>query len=144
MKIYAPQPPRRPRHIRVPAFLPVPLRARHDGWTPERQAAFLVALAAAGSVSSAVRKVGMSRESAYALRKHPGGASFAAVWDAVLGSSGRMRKLTAQDRIEAALSGRIKPVVWRGECIAITRKADNSGFLSLFQRAMKHQGEDAQ
>lgn len=142
MKTYAPQQPSRPRHIRVPAFLPIPLRARHDGWTPERQAAFLVALAATGSVSAAARKAGMSRESAYQLRKHPGGASFADSWDAVLGCAGSARKLTAQERMQAALSGRIKPVVWRGECVAIAQKVDISAFYGLFKQALRHTGRD--
>ena len=39
MKTYPPKSPRRPRHIRVPAFATVPLRSRADGWTPERQVA---------------------------------------------------------------------------------------------------------
>jgi hypothetical protein len=143
MKTYAPQPPRRAQHIRVPAFLPVPLRARHDGWTPERQAAFLVALAGTGSVLAAARKVGMSRESAYQLRKHSGAASFAAAWDALLGGGGPGRKLTAHERMQAALSGRIKPVVWRGECIAIDQKVDNSAFYGLFKKALRHTGKGA-
>ncbi|MCB1719955.1 MAG: hypothetical protein KDK05_32950, partial [Candidatus Competibacteraceae bacterium] len=41
---------------------------RHDGWTPARQAAFLRELAASHCVSAAARAVGMSRQSAYALR----------------------------------------------------------------------------
>jgi molybdenum-dependent DNA-binding transcriptional regulator ModE len=53
-----------------PEFTPVALdRVRHDGWTPERQRLFLVALAAMGTVDSAAQAVGMSRISAYNLKK---------------------------------------------------------------------------
>jgi hypothetical protein len=61
-----------------PDFTPVPLdRVRHDGWTPERQRLFLIALAAMGTVDSAARAVGMSRISAYNLKKHVGAESYA-------------------------------------------------------------------
>lgn len=69
-------PPRR----RVPAFTPVPLRYRRDGWTPGRQADFLGRLAETMNVAASARHVGKSRESAYRLRDKPGAASFAAAW----------------------------------------------------------------
>ena len=40
----------------------LPLRYRHDGWTAERQAAFLKALAATSCVADACKAVGMSRD----------------------------------------------------------------------------------
>ena len=43
-------------------FTPVPVRARHDGWSVERQIAFIEKLADCGSVAAAARHVGMSRE----------------------------------------------------------------------------------
>ena len=67
-------PPRR----KVPAFVPVPLRARADGWTPLRQAEFLGYLAETRSVAEAARRVNMARETAYRLRDRPGAESFAA------------------------------------------------------------------
>jgi uncharacterized protein YdbL (DUF1318 family) len=132
MKTYAPHEPRRPRHIRVPAFIPVPQRARRDGWTAERQGGFLVALAASGSVSAAVRAVGMSRETAYRLRRQPGAESFAATWDLVLGCElAQVRKITHEERLARALGGLVKPVVWRGRCVGIEQKADNAALLGL-------------
>ncbi len=68
----------------VPAFTPVPLRIRQDGWTPDRQRAFLAHLRLTGSVEAAARAVGMRRETAYRLRRRPGGESFAAAWDAAM------------------------------------------------------------
>ncbi|MCZ8171731.1 MAG: LysR family transcriptional regulator, partial [Brevundimonas sp.] len=55
-------------HDQLPAFDPVPRKHRHDGWTPERQRAFIGALADTGSVSRAARHVNMSPEGAYYLR----------------------------------------------------------------------------
>ncbi|WP_336978741.1 hypothetical protein [Altererythrobacter fulvus] len=134
MKSY---PPRRPaRHARVPAFSPVPLRARADGWTPRRQAAFLAHLAITRSVREAARRVGMARETAYRLRMKPGAESFAAAWDKVLGrapvqgESGQKRKVTLQERGQRALFGLLKPVTYGGQHVGTMRKADNSALLS--------------
>ncbi len=131
MKRYPRKQQRRPDHRRVPAFLPVPIRKRTDGWTPARQAAFLGALAETRSVVDAARKVRMSRETAYRLRKLPGAQSFAAAWDAILGrvTPGR-RKVTPEERVRRALGGLLKPVMYRGKHVATARKADNSALLS--------------
>ena len=44
--------------LALPAFEPVPRKTRrHDGWTPERQKAFIAALADTGSVKRAARWV---------------------------------------------------------------------------------------
>lgn len=50
-------------------FTPVPVRPRHDGWTPGKQVAFIHALAETACVDEACRRVGMSQQSAYALRR---------------------------------------------------------------------------
>ncbi|MEA3051782.1 MAG: hypothetical protein QOG72_685 [Sphingomonadales bacterium] len=67
-----------------PEFTPVPLRARRDGWTPERQFAYVVALAEFGHGGRAAEAVGMSEQSACRLRRRPGAAAFsrlcAAAW----------------------------------------------------------------
>jgi len=104
-------PPRR----RVPAFVPVPLRYRRDGWTPGRQADFLGHLAETLSVAAAARHVGMTRESAYRLREKEGAASFAAAWDAILVHRPAPRKSTASLDFHRAFYGTLKPVM-RGGC----------------------------
>ena len=48
----------------LPSFAAVPVKYRHDGWTPARQKAFIGALADTGSVSRAARYVNMSPEGA--------------------------------------------------------------------------------
>jgi hypothetical protein len=68
--------------VNVPAFEPVPRKfKRHDGWTPERQVAFIAALARGGTVRGAAAAVGMAPEGAYMLRRTVGGESFAFAWD---------------------------------------------------------------
>ncbi|MBW8754772.1 MAG: hypothetical protein JF595_11590 [Sphingomonadales bacterium] len=130
MKTYPPAARRQARHIRVPAFVPVPLRARADGWTPARQAAFLAALAATGSVLEAARRVQMARESVYRLRRKAGAESFAAAWDAVLGrKTAARRKVTYDEIVRRALEGLIKPVIYQGRHVATTWKADDSALL---------------
>ncbi|MBV9528284.1 hypothetical protein [Sphingomonas sp.] len=59
-------------------------RTRKDGWTPERQLAFLAALTATRNVTAAARAAGISRKSAYRLRSRPPGALFAHLWDKAL------------------------------------------------------------
>lgn len=55
---------------------------RHDGWTPDRQRRFLEALAEGHGVEAACRIVGMTHQSAYALRRRAAGAAFALGWQA--------------------------------------------------------------
>lgn len=130
MKSYPPR--RRAHHARVPAFSPVPLRARADGWTPRRQAAFLAQLALTRSVREAARRVGMARETAYRLRAKPGAESFAAAWDAVLGRAeeGQKRKVTPDELARRASSGLLKPMIYAGQYVGIMRKPDNSALLA--------------
>lgn len=73
----------------APAFAPVPGRARRDGWTTERQGVFIAALARTGCVGRAALAAGMSRESAYRLRRREGAESFAAAWDSILAARPR-------------------------------------------------------
>ena len=60
-------------------WVPVLRKRRKDGWTPERQRAFIGALADTGVVSEAARSVGMSRQAAYRLRARA--PQFAFLWD---------------------------------------------------------------
>ena len=58
-------------------------RIRRDGWTKGKRVTFFVTLAATGSVTFAAASVGMSRKSAYALRKRD--RTFSSRWDRGLG-----------------------------------------------------------
>ena len=57
----SPNKPASSRAITLPGFTPVPRQCpRHDGWTDERQRAFIEALADTGSVAAACKAVSMS------------------------------------------------------------------------------------
>lgn len=128
---------------RPPFFRPVPTRSRCDGWTETRQCLFLAELYLSGTVSTAARKVDMSRMSAYRLRGRPDAHSFARAWDYVLmpPGSGRMpaertdwRKVTQSDLVERVEAGFAQPVIYRGKVTAIRRKPDISALLRLVRR----------
>ena len=119
---------------RVPAFHPVPSRARADGWTPLRQAEFLGHLALTRSVSAAARAVGMARETAYRLRRRAGAEGFAAAWDTVLGGGLPVRKVTPPDLRARLDHGIWRPVVRRGQVLGAVQKADNGALLALLTR----------
>ncbi|RHW18888.1 hypothetical protein D1610_01725 [Sphingomonas gilva] len=76
-------------------FVPVTMsRSRRDGWTPERQRAFIAALSRTGIVARAARAVGMSAKSAYALyNRAPPGGPFARAWNDAIWE-GRERALS--------------------------------------------------
>ncbi|MDG5747635.1 hypothetical protein P8Q88_05530 [Qipengyuania sp. XHP0207] len=76
--------------------------ARHDGWTPARQAAFLRELGATHNVSAAARAVGMGRQSAYKLRARPRGTPFDKAWEAAFATRFDVLAEAALDR---ALNG---------------------------------------
>jgi hypothetical protein len=119
---------------RVPAFVPVPLRARADGWTPLRQAEFVGWLAETRSVSTAAQKVGMARETAYRLRRRRGAEGFAAAWDAALGVTPRTGKVTNFDLATAVREGTLRPVLRGGRHVAVVRKPSISAILTLLAR----------
>jgi len=129
--------PRRPRHkpwaayLKLPPFLPVPLRTRRDGWTPARQAKFIGLLAQTGCVRKAAQLLGLSRESAYRLRKAPGAGSFNAAWDTAIRGVNQPRwKFTRAERRPLAIDGAFIVRLWQGRVAAIYRKPNDSRLLS--------------
>lgn len=140
-----PLPPK--RRSRPPFFTPVQMRARRDGWSPQVQCAFLAELYLSGSVATAARRVGRSRESAHRLRGRKGAESFAAAWDQVLAGpaapGGRpvrrrkvadWRKVTPSDLFWRVETGLWRPVIYRGKLRAIAQKPDDSALLRLLRR----------
>ncbi len=100
-------------------------RPRVDGWTPQRQVAFLMALAQTGLVSRACAVAEMSVSSAYALRCEPRGRAFHLGWQAA--------HLIARDRLEdvlleAAISG-VESVTTRID--TVTHRRVLNGGLSM-------------
>jgi hypothetical protein len=122
---------------RVPAFTPVPLRYRADGWTPMRQADFLGHLCETWSVAAAARHVGMTRESAYRLRGKPGAESFAAAWDFILAEPRRVRMSTHELLWHRLFYGTLKPVMRGGKHVGTLHSPDNDAVLRLYRREMQ-------
>ncbi|MDX3910253.1 MAG: hypothetical protein QHC67_10590 [Sphingobium sp.] len=101
------------------AFNPIPLRVRHDGWTPERQTEFIDALAETGCVTDAARRVGLSRNSAYRLRADPEAANFRLAWDNAL----EFAVLQLQDAVMSrAIHGVAVPHYYQGQIVGEHRR----------------------
>lgn len=138
-------PLRYPPYGRLPAFVPVPVRARADGWTPLRQAEFIGWLAQTGRVGLAARQVGCSRESAYRLRRRAGAESFAHAWDAALalrrGDEVAARKVTRAELLQQLVVGQLLVRMQRGRFLAAVQKPCSSALLRLlagFNRSRGH------
>ncbi len=87
-------------------------RARHDGWSPDRQVAFLEALVRTGNVRAAARYAGLSRESAYKLRRRPDARAFARAWDAAIIHA---RDIFQDELMDKGLNGWSETVWHQGE-----------------------------
>ncbi|MEO7827046.1 MAG: hypothetical protein ABIR60_07895 [Allosphingosinicella sp.] len=85
-----------------PEFTPVPLRTRRDGWTPERQFAYLVSLAELGHGRRAAEAVGMTEQSAARLRRRPGAEAFNRLCDAAWHSAKQRRAAERLKRLRAS------------------------------------------
>jgi len=88
---------------------------RHDGWTRDRRRLFLESLAEGHPVESACAHVGMSKASAYALRRREPG--FALAWGA---ASLRARDALADLLTSRAVNGQTETVT-REDGTTITR-----------------------
>ena len=106
-----------------PGVLPatVTTRARHDGWTPQKQHDFMAALAESGCVTDACAAVGMSPKSAYRLRARPDALVFRQSWDIALDFA--VRRL-GEAALSRALHGTVRPVYFQGEQVGERRYFD--------------------
>ncbi|SFN99338.1 hypothetical protein [Sphingomonas sp. OK281] len=119
---HAPEPPPFvPPPFEPPPFEPVDTRARHDGWSPERQGGFIEALGECGCVDEASKRVGMSVRSAYALRRRVDAQSFRQAWDFALDYA--IRRLS-DGAFSRAINGVSRPVFYKGEQIGERRHYD--------------------
>jgi hypothetical protein len=121
----------------IPDFAPVPRKYRHDGWTPERQKAFIEALADTGSVSRAAAQVNMAQANCYTLRRSPGAAEFRRAWEAALDFGVKRLKDVAFER---AMEGQLVPVFVAGKLIGFRRKYNDR----LLMFCLRHYGQDEQ
>jgi hypothetical protein len=99
-------------------FEPVALCSRIDGWTPDRQRAFVEELADCGVVREAAARVGMSEQSAYRLRRRAGAEAFNLAWEAAVQiGMDRLRSVA----YERAVLGMPKARYYRGEKVGEDR-----------------------
>ena len=103
------------------AFEPVSLRPRHDGWTADKQIAFIEALVATRCVDEACRRVGMSDTSAYELRNRTCGAEFRRAWDLALELQ---LDRVEQGAVERSINGVPRPIFYKGEQVGEYRHYD--------------------
>jgi len=126
-----------PKHPLTP-FTPAPVgyeSPRSDGWTADRQEAFLKALAACGCVTDAARAVGMSRQSAHNLYNRPAAAAFRAGWDAALDCSMPVVESNAWER---TVKGVPRPIFYKGEQVGEYRHYDERLTMFLLRYRRPH------
>lgn len=121
----------------LPDFAPVPRKYRHDGWTPERQKAFIEALADTGCVSRAAAMVNMAQANCYTLRRAPGAEEFRRAWGAALDFGLQRLKDIAFER---AIEGYQVPVFSAGKLMGYRRKTNDA----LLMFCLRHYGHDAE
>lgn len=93
-------------------------------------------LAETRCVKRAAEAVGMSRESAYRLRKRRGAGSFCAAWDAILGPPGTPRpKVTLDPLFQRLAHGTVRPVMRGGRYAGTLQKPDLAALRSALSNA---------
>jgi len=121
-------------------FEPVPVRPRHDGWSPALQRRFVVELALGAGVEEAARRVGRSAQGAYRLRRRRGAEGFAAAWDKALAFAAEARVLGRQ---AGALPGLapgsgiemlLVPRFYRGRLVGYVMREDVRGAMAVLRR----------
>lgn len=111
-------------------FKPAPGTTRHEGWTPEKQRTFLEALSEGRTVIQACEIVGLSKQSAYALRGSARGASFALGWDAAVIKA---RDALADELMERAMRGQ-REKIDDGSRLITRHRFDNRLAFSMLGR----------
>jgi hypothetical protein len=109
-------------------------RERHDGWSPDRQVTFLEALARTGNVRAAARYAGLSRESAYKLRRRPDARAFARAWDAAIIHA---RDVFQDELMDKGLNGWREAVWHQGEEVGTRERWSAPLFLAALARLDK-------
>ncbi len=112
----------------------VPDAQRYDGWTPEKQKRFLTALARGHNVTKACAIVGMSRQTAYALRDSARGAAFALGWKA---AQLRSRDCLADELMDRAFNGVRESVTGDDGRITTRHRYDNQLAWKMLNRLDK-------
>jgi hypothetical protein len=109
-------------------------RPRANSITPDRQVAFVAALAASGIVTQAARRIGVSLEALYKLRNQPGAEAFSAAWDAAIDRG--MARLE-DCALERAIAGEERVIVRGGEVVATWRRYDTQLLVFLLKNRLR-------
>jgi hypothetical protein len=115
-------------------WVPVRRKPRNDGWTPEKQRRFIETLADTGLVNVAAQAVGLSRASAYQLRRAPHGAAFARAWDAARQQAAGLIEDIAFER---AIEGTEQEVLDRDGNVVATRLVHDNRLLKYLLSHLK-------
>ena len=102
-----------------------------NGWSVERQRAFLETLAQSGYVERAAGLVGMTRQGAYAFRQTPAGRAFDLAWDAALMLA---RQRMIDETYQLAFEGSIEQIYRDGKLVQEKRKRDPKMMLATIER----------
>lgn len=124
-------------------WVPVRRKPRLDGWTEEKQRRFIETLADTGLVNVAAKAVGMSRETAYALRRSERGAAFARAWDKAREHAAGLIEDIAFDR---AIEGTEREVLDQSGHVVATRLVHDNRLLQYLLSHLKPEryGRDRQ
>lgn len=109
-------------------------KERHDGWSPDKQVLFLEALARTGNVRAAATYAGLSRESAYKLRRRPDARAFARAWDAAIIHA---RDVFQDELLDKGLNGWREAVWHQGEEVGTRERWSAPLFLAALARLDK-------
>jgi hypothetical protein len=115
-------------------WVPVRRRPRRDGWTEEKQRRFIEVLADTGLVGAAAKEVGMTRASAYRLRRAAHAGAFARAWDRARELAGAMIEDIAFER---AIEGVEVETFDRDGELAGTRTVYNDRLLTFLLRHLR-------
>ena len=119
---------------------PPALRPQHNGWTPARQQRFLDHLAATANVTAAAKAAGMSKQSAYWLRRQPHSWKFARAWDEALADRDRWIEDLALDRV---LHGEEEVIERDGLTVAVRRRPCDARILLFYLKRLERQAVEA-
>lgn len=123
----------------LPAFLrfaPVPVKTRRDGWTPRLQFRFVLDLARGAGVEEAARRLGRTRQTAYALRRRVGAEGFAAAWDSAIEFARAARGAAASLPLGSgsAIETLLVPRYYRGRLIGFIQRENLTGVMARLRQ----------
>ena len=104
---------------------------RRNSITPDRQRAFIAALAATGIVTQAARSIGASLEALYTLRNRPGAEPFAAAWEMAIDRGVARLEDCA---LERAIAGEERVILRGGEVVARWVRYDTALLIFLLRQ----------